>query len=108
MPNSFAPSSYAVSWRDGAGPPHPGKLELRPDGIRLETGGRNGRLRVLALRYDGVSALRMAQGRERLAGRPTILLERGGRTAVAISAVSGVGTLLEMADRINHGLRLAA
>ena len=108
MTNSPTSSSYAVSWRDRTGPAHPGKLELRADGIRLETGSRNGRLRVLALRYDAVSAVRMARGRERLVGRPTILLERGERPPVAISAVSGVGTLVDLADQINRRLRMAA
>src|SRR5688572_28178435 len=102
------PSSYAVAWRDRMGPAHPGKLELRPEGIRLETGGRKGRLRILAIRYNAVSAVRMARGRERLAGRSTILLERTGGTPIAISAVGGVGTLVDLADQINRRLRKAA
>jgi len=108
MTNRSTSSSYAVAWRDGTGAAYPGKLELRPDGIRLETGSRRGRLRVLALRYEAVSAVRMARGRERLVGRPTILLERSGRTPVAISIVSGIGALVDLADQINGRLRKGA
>lgn len=108
MTNRSAPSSYAVAWRDGHGQSHAGKLELRPGDIRLETGGRNGRLRVVALRYDAVSAIRMARGRERLAGHPTLVLERPGRMPLAISCVGGVGTLVELADQLSHRLKKAA
>lgn len=97
--NTFSEQgSYAVTWDDGRGFAGPGKLELRGEGLRLESGRRDGHLRVLALRYDGVSAVRMAYGRERLRRCPTLVLERRGKDPVLIASISGVGSLSELSD----------
>lgn len=100
--------SYAVAWQDGRGPARPGKLELRADGLRLETGRRNGRLRVLALRYDAVSTVRMAYGRERLGGCPTLVLERPGKDAVLVVSIAGVGALAELSEALARRSRTLA
>lgn len=92
--------SYAVAWHDGRGPARPGKLELREEDLRLETGDRNGHLRVIALRYEAVSAVRMARGRERLAGRPTLVLERPGKAPVIVVSIGGLGALSELSEAL--------
>jgi hypothetical protein len=100
--------SYAVAWRDGRGPACPGKLELRDDGLRLETGRRNGRLRVLALRYDAVAAVRVAYGQERLGGCPTLILERPGKDPVLVATIAGVGSLSELGEALARRTRAFA
>lgn len=102
MESTFVPRSYAVAWHDGRGPARPGKLELGDESVRLETGRRNGGLRVLALRYDAVSTVRMAHGCERLAGRPTLLLERPGKAPVVVVSIAGVGSLAELSEALAH------
>jgi len=97
---TFFARSYAVAWHDGRGPARPGKLELRDGGVRLETGRKNGRLRVLALRYDAVSTVRMARGRERVAGRPTLVLERPGKASVIVVSIGGLGALWELSEAL--------
>lgn len=98
--SSFRPRDYAVAWEDGRGSPRAGKLELRDMGIRLETGANNGRLRVLALRYDAVERVRMARGGERLAGCPTLVLERVGKAPVRVVSVVGLGVLSELSEEL--------
>ncbi|HEX5468710.1 MAG TPA: hypothetical protein VFW80_06660 [Gaiellaceae bacterium] len=94
--------TYAIAWRDGDGPTQVGKLELRDDGIHLEGGSVGGRLFATTLRYRDISGLRMARtGRaERLNGRPTLLLQRAGRSSLRIASVEGLGSTTEIFARV--------
>jgi len=67
--------SYAVTWKEADGLPHSGKLELPLRGVSLEGTNGGAPLSVL-IPYGELLGLRMASPAERLAGRPTLVLDR--------------------------------
>src|SRR5262245_45904081 len=82
--------SYAITWQEPGGAPHSGKLEVRASGIRLE--GRNGEGPVsLLVPYADLVGLRVAPSRERLGGRPTLVLGRSGGSDIRVASVGAAG-----------------
>ena len=64
--------SYGVVWRKGSGPLAAGKLELLPQGVRLE--GLEGSFEIA---YESLSGVRVGRAtEERIDGRPSVVLER--------------------------------
>jgi len=97
--------TYAVTWDDRDTPPHSGKLELRAAGLSLE-GSINGSGPVaLLVAYEDLVGLRLASSHERLAGRPTLLLDRRGRSSLRVASVATPGIISEVAEQLG-ALRL--
>lgn len=91
--------SYAMTWQEADGAPHSGKLELRASGMRLE--GRNGAGPVsLLIPYAELLRMRVASGPERLGGRPTLVLARGGGSDIRVASVGAAGVISEVAEQV--------
>lgn len=97
-------TSYAVVWQDdlddGAPPLYAGKLELDEGRLRLEGVSRAGRTCLRTVRYDEVGDVHMAKARERIAGRPTLVVERAEGRPLRVGTVEGRGFLPELADAL--------
>jgi hypothetical protein len=96
--------SYAVLWSEPRQPVRAGKLELEPTGLRLEgaLGGRGGR-EVHRVFYEDVEAVRVGRARsERIAGRPSLVLELAVGGPLRIGSVQGLGVLHELAGHLGH------
>lgn len=91
--------SYAVTWRDGAGPAHSGRLELRAAGIVLEGMNGGGPVSVL-VPYAELVGSRVAAGPERLDSRPTLVLERRAGRAIRLASVGAPGMISEVAEQL--------
>src|SRR5262249_46392941 len=91
--------SYAITWQEPGGAPHSGKLEVRASGIRLE--GRNGGGPVsLLVPYAELVGLSVAPSRERLGGRPTLVLGRDGGADIRVASVGAAGVISEVAEQV--------
>ena len=67
-------------------------------------GVAGGERRVVDLPYDGLVRVRMAAGgAERVAGRPTLVVEDGARL-LRIAAVAGAGVMGEVADALTRAM----
>jgi hypothetical protein len=94
------PQSYAVTWQQSDDPPRSGKLELRASVLRLE-GPQNGSEAVSVLiPYEELLGMRVAPSRERIDGRPTLMLDRLGGKILRIASVVQPGVISELADRL--------
>jgi hypothetical protein len=97
----FSVQSYAVIWREAAGPLRAGKLILGPAELRLESGAPRGLLSARTLRYAGLSSVEMTRlPEERIHGRPTVLVKRAGKAPLAIATVESPGSLHEVVERL--------
>jgi hypothetical protein len=92
--------SYAVSWQNGDGRQHAGRLDLGPTAVRLEGGSA-----VDDLRYTDLVDVRITrEPAERLSGRPTLVLrEHGGRT-VRVACIGEPGALAELVEQLTRQL----
>ncbi len=92
--------SYAVSWQNGDGRQHAGRLDLGPTSVWLEGGSA-----VDELRYADLTEVRITrQPEERLSGRPTLVLrDQGGRT-VRVACIGEPGALPELVEQLTHQL----
>ena len=99
-------SSYAVVWQDEQAPGHEpvfaGKLELEERRLRLEGISRDGRSSVRTVDYGELGSVRMAPRSERIAGRPTLVVERPGRLPLRLGTIDGRGLLPELADQLTQ------
>jgi hypothetical protein len=94
-------NSYAVTWREERLPTFTGKLELGPTELRFEGGSTRGRPSVQAVRYSDIVSVWIGRGREeRVQGRPVLLLERRSGRVIRIVSLNGLGTIREIADRL--------
>jgi hypothetical protein len=85
--------SYAVVWSEEQGALNIGRLELQPDGILLD--GSVAR----ELPYREMREVRVGRaGRERIAGRRTLLVQLVSGGIVAIASIGAPGTLSEVAE----------
>ena len=93
--------SYAVTWQEAGAPPHSGKLELRPDGVRLE--GSNGTGPAgLVVPYADVAGWWLAGSGERLDNRPTLVLERRGGGSLRVASVVAPGIVSELVEQLTE------
>jgi hypothetical protein len=93
-------TSYGVVWRTGAEPLARGKLELLPRVLRLD-GTCHGGPVALELPYAELDAVRTGRtARERLSGRPTLVLERRGRAPIVIASVAQAGVVAELTEHL--------
>jgi hypothetical protein len=97
-------TSYAVLWSEPGEPVRAGKLELELEGLCFEgaRGTRSAR-HVHRLAYEDIDAVHVGRGpRERLAGRPALVIDRFVGGPLRIGSVQGVGMLTELAERLGH------
>jgi hypothetical protein len=89
-------TSYGVVWREGEEPAMSGKLELFPNGLRLE--GRDG---LCVIPYALLSSVRIGRASgDRLSGQPTVVVERSHGERVTIATVAQPSMISEIADRL--------
>jgi hypothetical protein len=89
-------TSYGVVWREGEEPVISGKLELFPNGLRLE--GRDG---LCVIPYAQLSSVRIGRATgDRLGGQPSVVVERSHGERVTIATVAQPGIISEIADRL--------
>ena len=97
--------SYAVTWREGEGPPQAGKLELGRSRLQLAGGTSRKQVSVKNVLYDTLSAVRPARLQERRGSRPALVLERSGHGPLWISSMEGPGSAGELLDRVARAAR---
>ena len=88
--------SYAVLWSPPSKPVEAGKLELEPAGLLFEgpTGSRQ-------VAYEEIAAVHVGRvGRERLGGRPALVLDLVAGGPLRIGSINGVGLLHELDERL--------
>lgn len=96
---SFVSRTYAVTWQNGEQPAQSGKLELGRVGISLD--GSNGFGRVsLLVPYGDLAGIGFAPRRERLGGRPTLMLDRHGQAPLRIASVAAPGIISEVGEEL--------
>ncbi|HET8528816.1 MAG TPA: hypothetical protein VFL60_07890 [Gaiellaceae bacterium] len=88
-------TSYTVIWNDAA-TAGVGRLELEPDGITFHGSGLEET--VLFAEIEGVRVGR--SDAERLAGRPSLVLDRRNAGPVRIGSLDGLGALNELASTL--------
>jgi hypothetical protein len=90
-------TSYGVVWREGEEPVISGKLELFPNGLRLE--GRDG---LCVIPYAQLSSVRIGRATgDRLGGQPSVVVERSHGERVTIATVTEHSMIGEIADRLS-------
>jgi hypothetical protein len=101
-------SSYAVLWSEPLRDVEAGKLELEPGSLRFEgSRGPRGR-RVHRVYYDDIDGVRIGhRPRERLHGRPALVIDLAEGGPLRIGSVDGVGTVSELADELTRRRRPA-
>ncbi|MGH2972409.1 MAG: hypothetical protein ACRDNM_01650 [Gaiellaceae bacterium] len=88
---------YAVLWSKGAGVPAIGRLELSAGLIRLGD---------TEVAYDEIATARIDRSPQvRLAGRPTLVLEHRDGSILRVASFDGVGSLHELAERLEAAVR---
>jgi hypothetical protein len=93
-------SSYAVLWSEPLCDLEMGKLELEPSSIRFE--GRR-KSCVHRVYYDDIEGVRIGHyPRERLQGRPAVVIDLLDGGPLRIGGVNGVGTVAELADELTR------
>ena len=95
-----AQSTYAVVWRERGGQLCAGRLELRPDALRLAGRGGGGSV-TRELAYAELCGARIGRSsEERLEGLPALVLtlREGGR--LLVGSITGLGALIELTDRL--------
>jgi hypothetical protein len=93
-------SSYAVTWRHGAGETCSGRLELTPEGIALDGGHRNGTT-VEVVSYGNLKRVRVGRSAaDRIAGRQTLVIERRAGEPIQVAGVAQAGIISELAEHL--------
>jgi hypothetical protein len=92
--------SYAITWQESEAAPRSGRLELKPRGLGFE--GSNGHGSAIAeVGYGELSEARIARTPgDRLAGRPTLVLERRSGGPIKIASVAQPGIISELAEQL--------
>jgi hypothetical protein len=96
-------SSYAALWSEPRREVEAGKLELEPSGLRFE--GSHGRraAQVHHVRYGEIERVRIGHGmKERLRGRPAVVLDLAVGGPLLIGIVDGLGIRAELADALTR------
>lgn len=96
--------SYAVLWSEPDHGVQPGKLELERNALRFE--GAAGRSRIPFIHrifYEDIESVHVGREKpERLAGRPSLVVERAVGGPLRIGSVGGLGVLAELAERLGR------
>ena len=92
--------SLPVLWSVDRGPHVAGRLDLYGDRLHLDGGSRDDR-RTLDVVGGEIAAVRIArEGGERIGGRAVLLVELRGGSVVSVAGLQTLGTLHELAERI--------
>jgi len=96
--------SYAVLWSEPEEPVRAGKLELEPNALRFEgTRGTRSLRHVHRIFYEDIESVHVGRiGRERLAGRPSLVVDLAVGGPLRIGSVQGAGILSELAEQLGH------
>ena len=90
--------SFAVLWSESFHSPRPGKLELEPTGLHFEGPETNERIY-----YEDIEAVHVARDRrERIGGRPALVLDLAVGGPLRIGSLGGIGILTELAERLGR------
>ena len=90
-------SSYAVLWSEPPRGVETGKLELEPKSIRFEGA------HIHRIYYEDIESVRIGhEARERLAGRPAVVVDLLEGGPLRIGSVNGLGTITELADELTR------
>ncbi len=90
-------STYAVIWSEPRCDLEAGKLELGPESMRFEGS------RVHWVAYADIEGVRIGhRARERLCGKPALVLDLGQGDPLRVGSVDGVGTIAELADQLTR------
>ncbi len=90
--------SYAITWQDDGTEPRSGRLELGPQSLVFE--GANGHgPETHELLYTEIHSVHVARAsKERLSGRPTLVLERRRGDPIRIAGIAQPGIVSELAE----------
>jgi hypothetical protein len=92
--------SYGVVWREDGGPLGRGKLELLAGSLRLD-GIAASRSTVREVPYDQLAGVRVGRAKgDRIAGRPTVVLQQRSGGTIFVASVSEPGAIGELAERL--------
>jgi hypothetical protein len=96
-------SSYAVVWSEPLCDVEAGKLELEAESIRFEGSLGPPGARVQRVYYEDIDGVRVGYlPRDRLHGRPAVVLDLAEGGPLRIGTVNGVGTISELADELTR------
>jgi hypothetical protein len=92
-------TSYAVIWCENDGPLFAGRLELSDRQLRLDGTSRHGQASRQTIPFDELSDVGVGRAPvDRLAGRPSIKLERRHGVPLRLGSIDGRGALAELVD----------
>jgi hypothetical protein len=92
--------SIPVLWAVDGGPHVAGRLDLYADRLHLDGGSRDDR-RTLEIAGDEIAAVRIGRtGDERIVGRAVLVLELRDGVVVSFTGFQTLGTLHELAERL--------
>lgn len=95
--------SYAVLWSEPQQPIRAGKLELEPTGLRLEGSLGTRGAEVQRVFYEDIEGVHVGRDRkERLSGRPALVLDLAVGGPLLIGSIQGFGILHELAERLGR------
>ena len=90
--------SFAILWGERDHTPCAGKLELEPTALHFE-----GTALTHRIYYEDIEAVHVARDtRERIGGRPALVLDLVVGGPLRIGSLGGVGILSELAERIGR------
>jgi hypothetical protein len=91
---------YGIVWRTGSRPLATGMLEFRPRGLRFE-GIADSQPAETTIPYEDLASVRVGRSSvERIAGRPTAIIERRIGLPVTLTTVAQPTLLGEIVERI--------
>jgi len=95
-------STYAVKWREPGGETFVGRLVLDPSTLSFDGRPRGGDGASVQRRfaYEGLRAVRIGRGTERLDGRPALVVERPDGDYLVAGAGTGAPVVGEILDQL--------
>ena len=101
--------SYAVLWREDAGPVRAGRLELGPRSLTLESGKARSRLSLSSFVYRDLVRIESTHDpRERIKDQPTLILQRRGGRTIALAVIEPRVSVHEIAQFLAGALPVTA
>jgi len=92
--------TYAVSWSNGDGTPHAGRLELASDGLVLANGTA-----LEVVEYGELRDVHVGRSAaDRIGGRATLVLERRSGEVIRVAGVGQAGIISELAEHLSSQL----
>jgi hypothetical protein len=92
--------TYAVSWSNGDGTPHAGRLELASDGLVLANGTA-----LEVVEYGELRDVHVGRSAaDRIGGRAPLVLERRSGEVIRVAGVGQAGIISELAEHLSSQL----